>query len=206
MSTNDPREVIAQELEDTEVRYSMNLVRLVDGVSTYELRYDGQNETFKFETTGECYAHIATRRRQARAQAILAALAASGLTIVPAGAWPYGSCELAAEVPCNPFNCCEICPVPGAGRHANTIVPAATGDVGLRVHGLSLEVAQTLVEQFGGEDTDMTVEFVRDGHSGTGFYCWCTEYPEDGSTFIGAPSEFSPLAALSPDTKEQSNG
>ena len=69
----------------------------------------------------------------------------------------------------------------------------------MKIHGISLEVAKALVEQFGGEETDMTVEFIEDGHSGTGFYCWCTEYPEDGSSFLGPASEFSYLAARSPE-------
>ena len=31
--------------------------------------------------------------------------------------WPYGSCELTPDAPCNPFNCCDMCSVPGAGKH-----------------------------------------------------------------------------------------
>jgi len=31
--------------------------------------------------------------------------------------WPYGGCELDEATPCNPFNCCELCQVPGAGHH-----------------------------------------------------------------------------------------
>lgn len=64
----------------------------------------------------------------------------------------------------------------------------------MKIHGISLEVAKALVEQFGGEETDMTVEFIDGGHSGDGFYCWCTEYPEDGSTYLGPASEYSPLS------------
>lgn len=63
----------------------------------------------------------------------------------------------------------------------------------MKINGISLEVAKNLVEQFGGDETDMTVEFIRNGHSGPGFYCWCTEYPEDGATFLGVASEFSYL-------------
>lgn len=68
----------------------------------------------------------------------------------------------------------------------------------MKIHGISLAVASSLVEQFGGEETDMTVEFIENGHSGTGFYCWCTEYPEDGSTYLGPASEHSYLSALPP--------
>lgn len=63
----------------------------------------------------------------------------------------------------------------------------------MKLTGISLAVAQTLVEQFGGDETDMTVEFIENGHSGPGFYCWCTEYPEDGSTFLGQASAYSYL-------------
>lgn len=66
----------------------------------------------------------------------------------------------------------------------------------LKIHGLSLEVAKNLVGLFGGDETDMTVEFIVDGHSGTGFYAWCTEYPEDGSDYLGPVSEYSYLTAL----------
>lgn len=65
-----------------------------------------------------------------------------------------------------------------------------------RAHGISLEVAKNLVDLFGGEETDMTVEFIVGGHSGTGFYGWCTEYPEDGSDFLGPASEHSYLSAI----------
>jgi len=34
--------------------------------------------------------------------------------------WPYGGCDLSADIPCNPFDCCEICQVPGAGKHSQT--------------------------------------------------------------------------------------
>jgi len=62
-----------------------------------------------------------------------------------------------------------------------------------KLTGISLEVAKNLVEHFGGEETDMTVQFIENGHSGPGFYSWCTEYPEDGSDFLGAASEYSYL-------------
>lgn len=63
----------------------------------------------------------------------------------------------------------------------------------MMINGISLAVAEALVEQFGGEETDMTVAFIADGHSGSGFYAWCTEYPEEGSTFLGQASEASYL-------------
>lgn len=72
----------------------------------------------------------------------------------------------------------------------------------MKIHGVSLEVAKNLVEMFGGGETDMTVEFIEDGHSGAGFYCWCTEYPEDGSNYLGPASEYSYLSARSKDRSE----
>lgn len=64
----------------------------------------------------------------------------------------------------------------------------------MKLTGISLEVAKNLVDIFGGEETDMTVEYMDVGHSGPGFYGWCTEYPEDGSSYLGPASEFSYLA------------
>ena len=63
----------------------------------------------------------------------------------------------------------------------------------MQISGISLEVAKALVDQFGGDDTDMTLAFFTDAHSGPGFYSWCTEYPEDGSEYLGKASEWSPL-------------
>lgn len=66
----------------------------------------------------------------------------------------------------------------------------------MEINGVSLEVALGFLTMFGGDETDMTLAFIEDGHSGTGFYCWCTEYPEDGAEFLGRASEFSPLSQL----------
>lgn len=76
---------------------------------------------------------------------------------------------------------------------AKSAEPVVT-DEKLYVHGLSLQVARSLVEMFGGDETDMTVSYWREGHSGPGFYCWCTEYPEDGSSYLGPASEYSYLS------------
>jgi len=71
------------------------------------------------------------------------------------------------------------------------------------IDDISLQVAQAFVDLFGGEETDMTIEFIPDGHSGSGFYAWCTEYPEDGSDFLGPASEFSSRAAISQATRSE---
>ena len=62
--------------------------------------------------------------------------------------------------------------------------------------GITLQVATALVELFGSDDTDMTIQFIADGHSGPGFYAWCTEYPEDGSDFLGPDFDTSEAARL----------
>lgn len=76
----------------------------------------------------------------------------------------------------------------------------------MKMSGISLEVATNLVSLFGGEETDMTVELIVGGHSGTGFYAWCTEYPEDGSDFLGPASEHSYLSAIQPATADLTQG
>lgn len=51
----------------------------------------------------------------------------------------------------------------------------------------SLKQAQALVDTFGGdEETRMTVEDGDGkGHSGDGLYAWPSEYPDEGSVFLG---------------------
>lgn len=52
----------------------------------------------------------------------------------------------------------------------------------------TLKQAQALVEFFGGdEECTMTVTVGgTEAHSGPGLYVHCTEYPEEGSMFLGA--------------------
>lgn len=33
-------------------------------------------------------------------------------------------------------------------------------------------------------ETEMSIEFIKDGHSGSGYYCWYTELPEEGSILL----------------------
>lgn len=82
-------------------------------------------------------------------------------------------------------------------------LPQAEPGWRMKVHGVSLAVASALVETFGGEETDMTVAFIENGHSGPGFYSWCTEYPEDGAEFLGQASEFSTLPTAPTPTIEE---
>ncbi|WP_445659667.1 hypothetical protein ACRRTF_12500 [Acinetobacter baumannii] len=34
-------------------------------------------------------------------------------------------------------------------------------------------------------ETELTIKFFEDGHSGKGYYFWMTEYPEEGSMLLG---------------------
>lgn len=44
--------------------------------------------------------------------------------------------------------------------------------------------AKALLEYFGGEPAEVTVQYLKDGHSGPGLYCWCSDYPEDGCQLL----------------------
>jgi len=69
----------------------------------------------------------------------------------------------------------------------------------------TLKQAQALVEAFGGdEESNMTVVEVKDGqasHSGPGLYVHCTDYPEEGSTFLGNDSSQLPEVDLKSESK-----
>ncbi|RWB50676.1 hypothetical protein [Mesorhizobium sp.] len=69
----DMVEVVADALEKAEIGYSMNLIRLVDGVSTYRLRYD-DGETLEFGSPDEVYEHVAQKKRLTQATAAIAAV------------------------------------------------------------------------------------------------------------------------------------
>lgn len=50
----------------------------------------------------------------------------------------------------------------------------------------NLATAQALVATFGGDDeTEMTVAHSVDGHSGPGLYAYSSDYPDEGSIFLG---------------------
>lgn len=81
MTDDDPetglRDAIADAIERAELPFEMQLIRLVDGVSTYELRYLDTDEVFQFNDQDALYNHVAQRRRQRQADEILTALAAA---------------------------------------------------------------------------------------------------------------------------------
>lgn len=76
--TNLDRKRVARAIEDADAEfgYSMNLTRLVDGVSTYTLKIPDEPTT-EHEGTDECYARIAEVKNRRRADAIFAAINAS---------------------------------------------------------------------------------------------------------------------------------
>lgn len=51
---------------------------------------------------------------------------------------------------------------------------------------ITLRQAEKLVAFFGGHDAEITIAPSDiDSHSGPGLYAWCTDYPEEGSEFLG---------------------
>lgn len=71
--TDDMVEAAAKAMDDAEFGFSLNLTRLVDGVSTYTLTYSDGSPTLEFEDTDEAYEHVAQRKRLIQARAALAA-------------------------------------------------------------------------------------------------------------------------------------
>ncbi|AUX84897.1 hypothetical protein C3F34_01620 [Acinetobacter sp. ACNIH2] len=38
-------------------------------------------------------------------------------------------------------------------------------------------------------ETEMSIEFMKDGHSGSGYYCWYYDLPEEGSIILGEEAQ-----------------
>lgn len=71
-------------IDATEVRYGMELVRLVDGEHTYQLKIDGEaailfTDNADGDATDQLYAYVAKRKREERVKAVQAILAAPEL-------------------------------------------------------------------------------------------------------------------------------
>lgn len=66
-------ERVVDALEGAQVGYHMKLIRLVDGESTYSLRYD-DGEYLEFPETDEVYAHVAAKKRRMQVRAVLETL------------------------------------------------------------------------------------------------------------------------------------
>lgn len=61
---------------DAGIGYSIRLVGLVDGVSTYTLTYQDEPEVLEFPSHADATDHVVARRNLERAKAVLAALRA----------------------------------------------------------------------------------------------------------------------------------
>ena len=66
-------EKVARAMEEASLGYSMSLIRLVDGVSTYSLKYS-DGEYLEFSSTDEVYEHVAAKKRRTQARAAIAAM------------------------------------------------------------------------------------------------------------------------------------
>ena len=53
---------------------------------------------------------------------------------------------------------------------------------------LTYSQAQKIVDVFGGDEEIVVCIANGDGHSGKGVYVSCSEYPEEGSIFLGPES------------------
>lgn len=69
-----PVEAVARAIDDSEVGYSMQLVRLVDGVHTYRLTYS-DGEVLEFSDTESVYDHVRSKKMKVSAKAAIRALA-----------------------------------------------------------------------------------------------------------------------------------
>ena len=79
MTSSTVREAVEAILDADEIGYSLNLTRLVDGEHTYTLTMQGR-EPVEFSDIDDAYEHIRQVKRQIRADAILAVLAAQEAT------------------------------------------------------------------------------------------------------------------------------
>ena len=50
---------------------------------------------------------------------------------------------------------------------------------------IDIRIAKEILDAFGGEDAKMTLVYCEDGHSGEGYYIYCSDYPEDGAIYLG---------------------
>ncbi|MQX90295.1 hypothetical protein [Sinorhizobium meliloti] len=67
-------ERVARAIDEADVGYSINLTRLVDGVSTYTLRYHGVSDLLEFGSYDEASEHVRATRDERRARAAIEAM------------------------------------------------------------------------------------------------------------------------------------
>jgi hypothetical protein len=66
-------ERVGAAIDAADINFRMTLVRLVDGVHTYHLVYDGE-PAIEFDNTDDLYDHVRTRKFQAKARAAIEAM------------------------------------------------------------------------------------------------------------------------------------
>lgn len=71
---SDLVERVAKAIEDAQLLWSIRLTRLVDGESTYELRYDGCEKALEFSSHDEALEHLTAVKRRVAARAAIAAM------------------------------------------------------------------------------------------------------------------------------------
>lgn len=84
MSDEELRSAIADAIAAADIGFAMNLIRLVDGVHTYSLKFnDGEylefcdEDTDDYDAQDRLYAHVRARKRQLQADAVLSVIRSS---------------------------------------------------------------------------------------------------------------------------------
>lgn len=67
-------ERVAQAIEQAQIGYSISMVRLVDGVATFECRVDGVEGVLEFDSHAEALEFVTARQREFQARAAIEAM------------------------------------------------------------------------------------------------------------------------------------
>ncbi|WP_457659616.1 hypothetical protein [Sinorhizobium medicae] len=67
-------ERVATAIDEADVGYHINLTKLVDGVSTYTLRYHGVSDPLEFDSYDGASEHVHLTRNERRARAAIEAM------------------------------------------------------------------------------------------------------------------------------------
>lgn len=54
---------------------------------------------------------------------------------------------------------------------------------------LTVELVEMIAEAFGGEEDSIITIAFGEGYSGSGYYAWAADYPEEGSIYLGPQAE-----------------
>ncbi|MDX0897400.1 hypothetical protein GOD90_10385 [Sinorhizobium medicae] len=88
-------ERVATAIDEADVGYHINLTKLVDGVSTYTLRYHGVPDTLEFDSYDGASEHVSLTRNERRARAVIEAMREPTQEMVARGSWAsYGGGEI----------------------------------------------------------------------------------------------------------------